>query len=142
MKFAIYGLASLAGLGAVACAIGWFLPRSHVASASALVDMTPEQVYSLIADVEGYPSWWKDYDPIPVRTEEAIRPRRLVTRIEPGQPFGGTWTFDIVPEGAGSRLTITEHGEIYNLFFRFMSRTFMSQTATMEGMLRAMRQRQ
>ena len=51
-------------------------------------------------------------------------PRRLVTRIEatPGTPFGGTWTFEITPDGTGSRVTVTERGWIANPIFRFRAR--------------------
>jgi hypothetical protein len=39
----------------------------------------------------------------------------LVTKIdEPEAPFGGTSTMEIVSTANGSRLTITERGEIYN----------------------------
>ena len=73
---------------------------------------------------------------------EAVPPQRFVTRIaDPDQPFGGTWTFEIAPDPAGSRLTITERGEVYNPIFRFMSRFIFGYTATMESFLRALRAR-
>jgi hypothetical protein len=53
-------------------------------------------------------------------------------------PFGGTWTYELKPEGAGTRVTITERGEVYNPIFRFMSRFVLSQTATMEKYLAAL----
>lgn len=140
MRLIVYGASALVCLVGVVCLVGWLLPPSHVATASATLDMTPDQVYDRVSNVGDYASWWKDYDPVPVKVEEAVRPRRLVTRIEPGLPFGGTWTFDIAPEGSGSRLTVTERGEVYNVLFRFVSRVFMSKTATMEKMLRALRE--
>jgi hypothetical protein len=45
----------------------------------------------------------------------------------------GTWTFEFVPEGDGTRLTITERGEVYNPIFRFMSRFVFGHTATMDA---------
>jgi hypothetical protein len=35
-----------------------------------------------------------------------------------GLPFVGTWTFEVSPEDGASRLTITEHGEVYHPLFR------------------------
>lgn len=41
----------------------------------------------------------------------------------------------IVPDGSGSRLTITENGEIYNPVFRFVSRYVIGQTSTIDKYL-------
>ena len=40
--------------------------------------------------------------------------------------------------GDGTRLTITERGEVYNPIFRFLSRFVFAQTATMESFLRGL----
>ena len=53
-------------------------------------------------------------------------------------PFGGTWTYELAPEGAGTRLTITEDGVVRNVVFRFLSRWVFSHTATLEKYLRAL----
>ena len=42
------------------------------------------------------------------------------------------------PTDAGTRLTITENGEVYNPIFRFVSRFFLGYTSTMESVLRAL----
>ena len=67
---------------------------------------------------------------------DATAPRRLVTRIVgEGLPFGGQWVFDVERQGDGSRLTITEHGEVYSPLFRFVSRFVMGHTSTIDGYL-------
>jgi hypothetical protein len=38
----------------------------------------------------------------------------------------------------GTRVTITERGEIYNPIFRFVARFFLGYTATMDATLRAL----
>ena len=70
---------------------------------------------------------------------EQSPPSRFVTKIDdPGQPFGGTWTFEIVPVNEGrTRLTITERGEIYNPVFRALARFVFGYTGTMESFLKA-----
>ena len=60
---------------------------------------------------------------------------RIVT---PDSPFGGTWTFVVTPDGTGSHIAITEHGEVHNVLFRFLSRFVFGHTATLEGYLRAL----
>jgi hypothetical protein len=74
---------------------------------------------------------------------EASPPTRFVTKIDdPGQPFGGTWTFEIAPLGdARARLTLTERGEIYNPIFRFMARFVFGYTATLDSFLGAAEKR-
>ena len=70
---------------------------------------------------------------IPLYFERLERPSLLVARIaDPSLPFGGTWTYRIVPAAAGSQVTITEDGEVYNPFFRFMSRFVFGHAATIE----------
>jgi hypothetical protein len=66
-------------------------------------------------------------------------PRRLIGRIaDPSLPFGGSWTYDVVREGAGSRVMITEDGVVRNPVFRFMSRFVFGHHATQEAYLRAL----
>ena len=68
-----------------------------------------------------------------MEVEHARPPSPFVTRIaDPDQPFGGT-DFDIAPDAGGTRLTITERGEVYNPIFRFMARVVFGYTGTMEG---------
>ena len=69
--------------------------------------------------------------------EAATPPSRLVTRIaDPSLPFGGTWTYELVPAGAGTTLRITEDGEVYNVIFRVMSKYVFGHTATVDTYLR------
>jgi hypothetical protein len=53
-------------------------------------------------------------------------PHRFVTAIvDRSLPYGGTWTYEFAPSAAGTRLTITERGDVYNPFFRFVARFVM-----------------
>jgi hypothetical protein len=71
-----------------------------------------------------------------LRVERDEPPSLVVTRIV-GEtlPFGGTWTYRIVPAPGGSDLTITEDGEVYNPIFRFMSRFVFGHFATIDAFL-------
>ena len=66
---------------------------------------------------------------------EIVPPSRLVTKIVDETQFGGTWTFEVTPIPSGSRLTITERGEIYNVVFRALARYVFGYTGTMDGFL-------
>ena len=68
--------------------------------------------------------------------ETVEAPTKIVTRIaDKTLPFGGSWTYDLSPDGGGTRLVITENGEVYNPLFRFMSRFVFGHTATIERFL-------
>ena len=140
--------------------VGYLLPTSHVASMSAQYAASPDSIWVSLTDVAAFPQWrrdvqrveiladengqrgWREHangDVITYRIVEADPPRRLVSRIaDENLPFGGTWTYQLAPDGSGTRLTITENGEVYNPIFRFVSRFIIGHTATMEGVLRAL----
>lgn len=150
---------------AIVCvvAIGYALPVAHVAERSVSVNAPPSTVWATITDVSAYPAWRPDVDSVevlaPIEGRQSWRergangeitfamttfepPTRLVTRImDRDLPFGGEWEYVIAPEGTGSRVTITERGEVYNPLFRFVSRFVMGHTAGLETYLDALSNR-
>jgi hypothetical protein len=62
----------------------------------------------------------------------------MVRIADPDLPFGGTWTYRLTPKGSGTRLAITEHGEVYNPLFRFVSRFVFGHTATVDRFIAAL----
>ena len=136
MRIAIYVAVSLVAIVSIVALIGFFLPAGHVASRSAEFSKPPEVVFALIADPGSYKGWWNGAE---VKTEvvERVPPSKLVTKIVGETQFGGTWTFDIVPTPAGSRLTLTERGEIYNVVFRALAKFVFGYTSTMDSCLQA-----
>jgi uncharacterized protein YndB with AHSA1/START domain len=160
MRWILLAVVAIAAAVAVAALIGWRLPRSHRASREVMMAATPESIWAAITDVEAFPSWRTDVKTVrrlPDRegrrawvedggsgtitfvVERSDAPRLLVTRIaDPDLPFGGTWTYEITPAPQGSRLRITEDGEIYNPLFRFMSRFVFGYEATMASYLTAL----
>jgi uncharacterized protein YndB with AHSA1/START domain len=139
---------------------GSLMPQKHTASRTARLAQPPESVWTVITDIPNFPNWRKDVavvEQLPPRNgktlwketsrsrnaltfeaETAEPPRHLVTRItDKGLPFGGSWDFVLVPDGSGSRITITENGEIYNPVFRVVSRA-MGYTTTIDAYLEAL----
>ncbi len=148
----------IAGLALVIIVVGMLLPKGHAVSRTVSLQQPAETVWKLIA---GPPNWRPDirnYDPLPARDGhrmwretgkdgqtityeemESSPPNRLVVRIaDPKLPFGGTWTYDIKPDGQRCSLTVTENGEVYNPIFRFVSRFVMGHTATIDAYLKAL----
>jgi uncharacterized protein YndB with AHSA1/START domain len=140
----------------IVVAFGYALPVAHVASVERALSPPPARVFAAIQDVERYPSWRSDVQDVQIverapvlrwrehgsngtitfEIEEARPPSRLVSRIaDRSLPFGGTWMFVLTPDGTGTRLAITEHGEVYNPLFRVMSRFVFGHTRTMDTFL-------
>ena len=136
MKWILWTVLSLVAIVGVIALIGYFLPVGHEASRSAEFNKPPDDVFALMADPGNYKEWWAGAD---VKSEvvERVPPTRVVTRVVGETQFGGTWTIDIAPTPAGSRMTITERGEVYNPIFRTLSKFVFGQTSTMESCLAA-----
>ena len=136
MRWVLWTIVALVGVIGVIAVAGYFLPVAHEASRRAEFNKPPDQVFALIADPATYKGWW---DGAEVKTEvvDRVPPSKLVTRIVGETQFGGTWTFEIAPTANGSRMTITERGEIYNVIFRALARYVFGYTGTMESFLAA-----
>jgi hypothetical protein len=136
MRIAIWIVVSLVAVVGVIALIGYFLPVAHQASRSAELNKPPDVVFALIADPNGYKGWW-DGAEVKTAVVESVPPQKLVTKIVDETQFGGTWTFEIAPTPSGSRLTITERGEIYNVVFRALARYVIGYTGTLDSYLAA-----
>lgn len=161
MKWLVIVVIVLVALVLGVTIVGIALPQNHVAQRSAHLSVTPDKAWSAISDVAGYPTWrsdvasvemlpsvggktaWREVsskgNKLAFEATTSDAPSHLVTLItDKGIPFGGSWDYRIVPEGTGSRITITENGEVYNPIFRFVSRFVMGHTATLDSYLKAL----
>ena len=158
MDWLIWFLSALVSLIVVVLIIGWLLPTAHRATVCATFAQPADAAFATISNWQEFPSWRSGLKSVAARECESGRvswietgsqgtmpfevmelrsPTRLVTKIaDPKLPFGGTWTWEVVPESNGCRVTITEDGEIYNPIFRFVSRYVLGYEATMRGVLR------
>jgi uncharacterized protein YndB with AHSA1/START domain len=157
MKILLIVVAVLVAVVIVVIAIGYSLPVKHRAVGETRVRQTPAAVFAVITDAKAFPSWRpsvKSVELLPdsagkrrfreigsdgsilYEVERIVPDKQLVTRIaDPSLPFGGTWTFDLIPEGDSTTVRITEDGEVYNPFFRFVSRFLMGHTRTIDRYL-------
>ena len=161
MKWIFITIGVVAGLVALIAIVGALLPRDHIATVTARIAAPPSAVWTAITDAANYPTWradvtrvemlppvatgpsWREYSrhgAITMVVDVADAPRRMVGRIaDEGLPFGGTWVYEIEPDGpSSSTVTITERGAVYNPVFRFVSKFIMGHTATLDAYLRAL----
>lgn len=163
MKIAITILVIACGLLAIAAVVviigGALLPRQHKVSRSKLLRTPPAQIYALIADFAAGPSWrpdvkrveilkskdarlhFREYSAHGAVTYEVVTNQpneRLVTRIvDKDLGYSGSWDYRLSSAEGGTRLTITENGDVSNLFFRFLSRFVFGHTSTIDKYLEA-----
>lgn len=158
MKWLLIVVGALVAVVLAVTLVGMALPESHVAQRTERLSVQPETVWSIITNVSKYPAWrsdvasvemlasdsgklaWREVSPkgnklsFEATTSEA--PSHFVTLItDKGIPFGGSWDYRIDQDGSGSRITITEHGEVYNPVFRFVSKFVIGHTATIDKYL-------
>jgi hypothetical protein len=163
LKWILYILLGLVGLVGLVALIGLMLPKGHRASSAMVYRAAPAAVFAVVSDVERYPEWRSDVTKVELlpsddqgprfrehgkngavtyRIELSQPPSKLVVRIaDTSLPFGGTWTYEFHPQDTKTELIISEEGEVYNPIFRFISRLFLSQTATIETYLADLKKR-
>lgn len=166
MKTILIILLSLVGvlvlLFGLAALIGSRLPVAHVARRSLLLHRPNTEVYRLVRDVGKSPSWRSDVNSVELLGEpngklqyrehgkqgdityelaEDVVNERIVTRIvDQDLGYSGTWTIGFVPANGGTRVTITENGEVSNVIFRFISRYIFGHTSTIDAYLTSLAQ--
>ena len=136
--------------------IGSLLPQNHVVSRTMEINKPVATVWKLINEHSNQVAWRSGLRAVEVKTNnkgntiiietdnngdairfeiiELIPQQKLVSKIaDKTLPFGGTWTISLKPSQQGCLLTITEQGEVYNPFFRFMSRFIFGHTASIDN---------
>jgi uncharacterized membrane protein len=154
-KLVVAAVGGLLAVVLVVTAVGYLLPQDHLASREMILAAPASRVFDTITDVGRYPEWRTDLAKVEIVSQTPLRwrelaggdqvtfevvesqpPERLQVRIaDPELPFGGTWTYELSPQATGTRLRITERGEVYNPVFRFMSRFVFGHTATIDAYL-------
>lgn len=159
--FIILGIvACLVLVVGVVALIGSQLPKAHVATRSILLQRTPQEIYAVVRDFNSAPRWRADVKEMQVETQpdgrvyfrevashgtvnyelvEDIPGTKMVTRIrDTDLGYSGQWTYSFAAENNGTRVTITEDGEVSNVIFRFMSRYVFGQTSTIDSYLNSL----
>jgi uncharacterized protein YndB with AHSA1/START domain len=163
MKIILLLLAAVVALVLVVLVIGAALPRTHLVSRHVILHRPPSEVYGVVRDFINAPSWRPDLDRVEmlragdnrVRFREHGKqgavtydvvedqpPEKIVTRIaDQDLGYSGTWTYTFQDENGGTRLEITEAGDVPNVLFRFMSRFVFGHASTIEKYLGALGKR-
>jgi uncharacterized protein YndB with AHSA1/START domain len=163
MRYVLIILAAVAGLVVLVLVVGWTLPLAHHVTREATFKAAAADLFKLITDVRKAPEWRPSVKEVQVlppvdghaqfreigkngsilfQVDSLERDRYMVTRIaDRSLPFGGKWTYELIPRGDSTTLRITEDGEVYNPVFRFVSRFVIGHTATIDAYLNDVRNR-
>lgn len=131
--------------------IGRSLPEKHAASQTKSFTSSPEEVWTVVTAVGEWRSWRKSVKEVAMTGPDTFREKGsngeieyrisdsvpgvsfTTTIITKGLPYGGAWRYEFGKEGNGCKLTITENGEVYNPFFRFMSKYIFGHDGTLKA---------
>lgn len=147
MKWILGIFSALVLLAAIAFLAGMLIPAEQTHVRTLTLAQPPEKVFAVLADIPHMPSWNHSLEKVemlaPVNGKEVSRqtfksgmimeittmestpPRHLVrTMGDSGGPFVGNWSYEITPEGNGSKIVLTEHSTMKEAMFRVLSKLF------------------
>lgn len=152
MNIVLITLGIIVGIIILMVLIGYVTPVKHTASISEELKLPDHKLYKLLTNVKNYPKWRTELKEVKVISEsewvevskfgemgfnftELVENKRVVGTIKPDKnmQFGGSWTYELEATGdKTTKLTITENGEVYSPFFRFVSKYIMGHKGTMK----------
>jgi uncharacterized membrane protein len=145
------------------CAYGSSIPESHTSTGSETIKADIDDVFALQANVQKYPEWhdlvkeirdykeepngaaswteeWKDGNVFAMKRTAYIKEKLIRVEIEDtNEVFSGSWTFDFADLEEGTKVTITENGNIPNNFIRGMYHLTSEPDQTLKEHLRRLK---
>jgi hypothetical protein len=122
--------------------LGRKLPEEHVASLTLRLSQPQRLVWETVSDLGGHKNWakgetkverladrdnhevWRQHmgrNSFVLLTAECHPPQRLVRTIDDDNKFfSGDWTYELSPDGEGTRVKLTEHGRVSSSVARAM----------------------
>ena len=160
MRFLVRVIVGLLVLAAIGYGVGMSMPREHTVASRIQLTTPRDSVWAVLRAFGDYPKWDKDFKSsvrgtsrsgrelwvqdvggmtMSVEFKSVQAPSRMVTEIVTGEKsdWGGVWTYDLVANGSGTEVTITEEGWIKSPIFRVMMKA-MGTYSTMDGVLKAL----
>lgn len=157
MKYVLIIIGIVVAIPVLIYIVGGLLPLSHLATMSNYFDVSNKRMLDTITDIKSYPEWrsnlekvellsdsteslrWREYysnnDPLTFKVITHDSSKLLAKIDDNDLPFSGTWTYQLNETRNGTQLTITEDGEIYNPFYRFVSKFIMGHDTTIKQYL-------
>lgn len=162
MKRTLIVFALLCTFFIVILGYGYSLPVEHQITMQRHYEQkTPDDIWAVIANHRKYSQWredvyeiteipsrgkydaWKEVDAnghsVPYEIIGHSPGKQLIIEItDASLPYGGTWTFDLLPDATGTTVKITEHGSIDNLLLRVFAHFVTGYTSDMNSWLNSL----
>lgn len=158
MRFLGRVVVGLLVLAAAVYGAGMTMPRDHVVASRIQLTASRDTVWAVLRAFGNYPKWDSDFKSsvrgksrsgrevwvqdvggmtMSVEFKSVQAPSRMITEVvtDEKSAWGGVWTYDLVANGSGTEVTITEDGWIKSPFFRVMMKA-MGTHSTMDGVLK------
>jgi len=134
---------------------GAMTPRAHAVARTVVLRARPESVWTLVRTVGSYADWrpeiqstlvdgeeWQEFTTgraLRLGVVESEAPRRFIARVlDDDLPFTREWTWQLVPEGEGTRVTLIERGETSNPLYRFVGAHMKGHHGAIDSALNAL----
>jgi len=136
------------------------LPSAHVTRRDVFVSASQQDVFALLADPKAIPRWrktvgrvqliaseprvrYREFGPqgtLELEIEESTPPSRLVIHATPARrmAFEGSWTYELAPEDDGTRVTLTERGQVRSPMARVFATYVLGHATHVERTLAAL----
>lgn len=162
MKRTLIVFGMLCAFFVVILAYGYSLPTAHqITMQRHYVHKTPDEIWRILVDYRKYSQWrenvyeitdmpskggydaWKEVDAdghsVPYEIIGHSPGTQLIIEITDAKlPYGGSWTFDLLPDEKGTIVKITENGKIDNLFLRVIAHFVTGYTSSMNAWLNSL----
>lgn len=136
---------------------GWLLPAAREGRAEVVIAAPPARIVAVIADVAAQVDWragiaavertaggWVEVTARGERIDfvaEEMGTARVRLRLASDAGYSGTWVAVLVPEGAGTRVSVVERAEVPAPFRRLLARLLFGPEAFATTYLAALKAR-
>jgi Polyketide cyclase / dehydrase and lipid transport len=145
----------------VVLAYGYSLPVEHKTTMQRHYDKKADELWDIIVDYRKYSQWrqnvyevnempakgvyeaWKEVDANGRSVAFEIvgylpGVQMIIEMTDTTLPYGGSWTFDLLPDATGTVVKITENGKIDNLVLRVIAHLVTGYTSSMNAWLNSL----
>lgn len=163
MYWILFVMAAIVAVIAALLVGGLVTPREHLVARSVRLSVPAQTVWESIRDVARYADWREELESVDVLEPEdglarwrEISTRRTITfgasvdepmhrfvarMLDEDLPFTGEWRWTVQPDGAGTRVTLAECGQVGNPALRFIATHLIGHTKSIDRCLRDLARR-
>lgn len=138
MRYLVWAVAAVLLFMALVYLLGWLLPATREGRAEVVIAAPPSRIVAVIADVEAQPDWRAGVAAVERNAEgwvevtargerisfviEEMGEARIALRFTSDAGYSGAWEAVLVPEAAGTRVSVVERAVVPSPLGRILAR--------------------